>query len=94
MDDQELRTLLAQEPDVLLDRLESDIWAGVAAQRRARRTAAQATAWEAALLVVAVFASAAAGAAMATHAQAESHPSMLAVGTNLAPSTLLLGHDQ
>lgn len=90
--DDDLKALLARPRDNSLDRLESDIWAGVAAHRRAGQAARRMVIWQGGFLALAIFASAAAGAASASKVQVQENAHAMMAGTNLAPSSLLLGN--
>lgn len=88
----DFKALLARPRDNSLDRLESDIWAGVARYRRAGRAARRMVIWQSGFLALAILASAAAGAASASKVQAQENAHAMMAGTDLSPSSLLLGN--
>jgi hypothetical protein len=90
MIDNDIVKLSALPADKPLDHLEVDIWAGVAAQNVARRTGRIIASCQAGVMIVALFGAAAAGATTAAMAQT-SGTVISSAGTELAPSTLLLG---
>lgn len=91
MIEKDIQKLLDRDSAFDLRRLEADVWkreANVSATQRANRLLAS---WQAAVIVFAVFGSAAAGISTARSA-ASTHPSnLLASGEELAPSSLLFG---
>ncbi len=90
MIDNEITLLVEQPPDKTLDRLEADIWAGVAAQNLARRTGRIIASCQAGVMVVALLGAATVGATTAASA-VSSNASITSAGSAFAPSTLLLG---
>lgn len=93
MIDDDIRDLLRQGADRSLEGLEARIWVGVERQDAARRTGRLVTRCQTIVLIAALFGSAAAGAAAA--ASAHTSPQRITLGgSELAPSTLLLGHQR
>lgn len=90
MIDDDLSRLADQPADRLLDRLEGDVWAGVAAHNAARRTGRIIALCQAGVMVVALFGAAVAGA---TTVRVDHTPGSVitSAGAEFAPSTLLLG---
>jgi hypothetical protein len=91
MTDAEIRSLTLQPPDRSLDRLEADIWAGVAAQSRALANARLIASCQAGVLALAIIGVLSIG--RSTIAPAD-EPWLTAPGAALAPSTLLIGADR
>ncbi len=87
MIDEDINRLAEMSPDRPLDRLEADIWAGVAANNLAKRTSRVVASFQAGIMVIALVGAAAAGAASVTPERA----AISSAGAALAPSTLLLG---
>ena len=74
-----------------LDRLETDVWRGVATRARQRGAARRVTSFQGVLMVLALFGSVAVGINMAQPARAASSRMALSTGSELMPSNLLLG---
>jgi len=91
MTDAEIRRLTLQPPDRSLDRLETDIWAGVAAQNRALANARLIASCQAGVLALAIMAGLAFG--RWTTPPAQEHW-LNAPGAAFAPSTLLIGQNR
>ncbi len=88
MTDADIRDLTSQPPDRTLDRLEADIWAGVAAQSRALANARLIASCQAGVLALAIVG----GLAFSRWAAPPAQEHWLtAPGAALAPSTLLIG---
>ena len=90
MIDNDILTLIEQSSDKSLDRLETDIWAGVAAQKLARRTGRIIASCQVGVMIVVLIGAAAAGATTVAYAGSHKVP-IASAGSELAPSTLLLG---
>lgn len=92
MIDADIQKLSEQDTSRSLDHLEADIWAGVAAQSRARKAGRLIVSCQMAVMATAMVGSVAAGAMTAASA-ANSPPelSRFSSRTVLTPSTLLLG---
>jgi hypothetical protein len=86
----DIRKLVERDFPPSMDRLERDIWDGVAARAKADRISVVVLACQAAVIVVALIGGVAAGSYAAT---AGSTPELgvFSAKTALAPSTLLLG---
>ncbi len=90
MIDDEIALLADQPLDKTLDRMEADVWAGVAAQKLARRTGWIIASCQAGVMVVALLGAATVGATTAA-SMVSSNASITSAGSAFAPSTLLLG---
>jgi|GEM_PF-6463595 len=83
--------LLADQPlDKALDYLESDVWAGVEAHRRAQQSSRLLMSYQAGAMAVVLFAAAAVGTTGVASPAAET-VTVQSPGGELAPSALLLG---
>lgn len=87
MIEKDLEKLIARESTDQLACLEQDIWQRVAA-RQASRTLAS---WQAAVVALGVFGSAAIGVAAAASLAPPQQTRLLGPGQEIAPSTLLFG---
>jgi hypothetical protein len=88
----DIRQLDERALDCSLDRLETDIWLGVAARARQRQAARRVTSCQGIVLALALLGSVAAGISVARSGAATSTYAVLATGFELMPSNLLLGH--
>ena len=90
MIDDDLSNFASQPADRPLDRLERDVWAGVAAHNAARRTGRIIASCQAGVMVVALVGAA---AAVATAVRVDRTPGSIitSAAADFAPSTLLLG---
>lgn len=91
MIDDDLHELDEREPSHSLDRLEADIWRGVAARARQRAAARRTTSFQSVILVFALLGSAAAGLSVVRPAGALAGVALFNSGIELMPSSLLLG---
>ena len=90
MIDDDLSRLARELGGRRLNRLESDIWAGIAAHNAARRTGRIIASCQVGVMIAALVGAAAAGA---TTVRVDRGPGsiMTSAGADFAPSTLLLG---
>jgi hypothetical protein len=89
MIDDDLRRLDEVGVDRPLDRLEADVWRGVAARTQQRAAARRLTSFQSVLMALALLGSVAAGVNVARPSRG-AH-AVLTTGTELMPSNLLLG---
>ena len=82
--------LFAQDSEIELAGLEQDIWRQVALRRTSRTLAS----WQAAVLALGIFGSAAIGVAAAASLAPAPKLGLLGTGQEMAPSTLLFGKNQ
>lgn len=83
---------LDQRPlDRSLDMLEADIWRGVAARTLKHKAARKMASVQCIVMVCALFGSVAAGVSVARPGSTEGAAMVLATGSELMPSSLLLG---
>ena len=95
MSDEDLPILLKQPIDRSLDRLELEVWRGVAVRDQERRTGRLIVACQSGVLAVAVLVGGVVGAAMAGNtANNRSDFGAFVVGVQHAPSALLFGQNQ
>lgn len=92
MFEDDIRQLDERALDCSLDRLETDIWLGVAARARQRQTARRVTSFQGVVMALALLVSVAAGIGAARPRAATSHYAVLATGFELMPSNLLLSY--
>lgn len=90
--DTDIRKLVDRDTPPSLDRLERDIWDGVAARAQADRISAVVLGCQAAVLILALIGGAAAGRYAATAGTAH-ELGVFSTKALLAPSTRLLGGD-
>lgn len=90
MIEQDLEKLNARDSGIVLAGLEQDIWRHVALRRTSRSLAT----WQAAVLALGMFGSAAIGVAAAASLAPTPQIRLLGTGQEMAPSTLLFGKDQ
>lgn len=91
MIDKDLEALIMRDSTIRLDRLESDIWGRESTFRASRKAVRQLASWQAFIMVLAIFSSAAMGVSFA--ATVNPHPGLADSG-RLAPSTLLFGNSR
>jgi hypothetical protein len=91
MFEDDIRRLDERGLDCSLDRLETDVWLGVAARARQRQAARRVTSFQGIVMALALLGSVAAGISVARPRTATSHSAVLATGFELMPSNLLLG---
>ena len=91
MTDAEIRSLTLQPPDRSLDRLETDIWAGVAVQSRMLAKVRLIASCQAGVLALAIIGSLAIGRSIVAPGP---EPWLTAPGAAFAPSTLLIGSNR
>ena len=91
MIEEDIRQLDERAMDRSLDRLEADMWRGVALRARQREAARQVTSFQAVVMVLALLASVAAGISVARPDGATTARVLLFPETALLPSSLLLG---
>ena len=91
MIDDDIRRLGERDHDRSLNRLESDIWRGVAARARRREAARKITSFQGAIMILALLGSAAAGLRIVQPTDARAEVPLMASGIELMPSSLLLG---
>ena len=93
MIDEDLGKLINASLDRTLDGLESDIWRRLAVRSSARVAARKRVSLQSVLLLVGLVGSVAGGINAARLTPAAHGPTVLAFGSELAPSSLLLGKD-
>ena len=91
MIDEDLKRLIARDSSVALDKLERDLWQRASVRRISRQTSRVLASWQAAVVAVAIFGSAAVGMTAAANLQSANKPRLLDSGEDIAPSTLLFG---
>ncbi len=91
MIDDRVQGVLQQGPDRSLDRLEADIWAGVAVCAEVRRTRTFLAGAQLAVTAVALVGSLTVGSAAVATREREHNTFALLSSADLAPSTLLIG---
>lgn len=74
--------------------LEQDIWRREASQCASRRTSRALASWQAVVIALGIFGSAAVGMAAAANLQLQAKPLRLNSGEEMAPSTLLFGNQK
>jgi hypothetical protein len=93
MIDEDLRKLINASLDRTLDGLESDIWRRLAVRSSARAAARKRVSLQSVLMLVGLVGSVAGGINAARLTPAAHGRTVLAFGSELAPSSLLLGKD-
>ena len=91
MIENDIRQLDERALDRSLDQLEADIWRGVAARTRQRQTARRVTSFQGGVMALGLLGSVAAGISLARSGGAMGAESVLTAGSELMPSSLLLG---
>ena len=91
MIEDDIRQLDLRPPDRSLELLEADIWRGVAARALKRQVARKIASFQCVVLVCALFGSIAAGISVGRPGRAAGAAVALATGSELMPSSLLLG---
>jgi hypothetical protein len=91
MFENDIRELDERALDHSLDQLEADIWRGVAARNRQRQTARRVTSFQGCVMALGLLGSVAAGISLARSGGATGAESVLTAGSELMPSSLLLG---
>lgn len=91
MIDNDIRRLDDRDLDRSLDQLESDIWRGVAARSRERAVARKVNILQGVVMGIALLGSIGAGIRITRPAGAPVSLATLTTGSELMPSTLLLG---
>lgn len=91
MIEDDLRQLEQRALDHALDQLETDVWRGVAARAQQRGVVRRVTSLQSVVMVLALFGSVAAGINVARPSAVTRSPAILATGSELMPSSLLLG---
>ncbi len=91
MIDNDIRRLDERELDRSLDQLEADIWRGVAARGRERAVARRVTVLQGVVMGVALVCSIGVGIGIARPSGGSVSFASLTAGSELMPSTLLLG---
>lgn len=92
MIDEELRRLREAELDRALDGLESDIWKRLAVRSRTRAAARRRVSLQSIMMLVGLVGSVAVGINAVRPAASAHGRAVLALGSELAPSSLLLGN--
>jgi len=82
---------LSEQPGRPLDRMEADIWAGVAARTESRRASRVVLSCQAAVLAIALVGSVAAGTRAAIMDNQAAGLGVFSTRADLSPSTLLIG---
>jgi len=91
MIEDDLRRLDERSLDHSLDQLETDVWRGVASRARQRGAARRVTSCQGVVMVLALLGSTAVGISMSRPGSPTNARVVLATGSELMPSHLLLG---